>query len=147
MHSGAVRGCSLCKGDDAHLGLCVAGWLHDIIDGVTMSCQGNTAYVNTNAIVMVTTGFWQGSSSDCSYLPNAACLRLYHVNVIRAALCGFSILLFFFFSPSNIPFWCLRASSFSPRWHFSSLSSRFDMSVFLSGLCLALPVSAPAGSC
>lgn len=55
MHSGVVQGCSLRKEDDAYLGLCVTGWLHDIIDGIKMSCQGNTACVNKNAIVMVTT--------------------------------------------------------------------------------------------
>lgn len=55
MHSGVVQGRSLCKDDDAYLGLCVTGWLHDIIDGIKMSRQGNTAYVNKNAIVMVTT--------------------------------------------------------------------------------------------
>lgn len=55
MHGGVVRGCSLWKDDDAYLGLCVTGWLHDMIDGIKMSCRGNTAYVNKNVIVMVTT--------------------------------------------------------------------------------------------
>lgn len=70
-------------------------------------------------------------------------LHVHHMNIkMTWTFCGFSNL-FFFLSHSFLMFYSLF---FRSHWLFFFLPS-IDMSVSLSGLCLALPVSAPAGSC
>ncbi len=63
---------------------------------------------------------------------------------------GFCVLTLLFALHTFLMFYSLLSLTLTFLFKFPSLFFfllSIDMSVFLSGLCLALPVSAPAGSC